>query len=142
MTDQNPWPWIAQYTPPRVLAGHSNIRVRRALAVAHSILSERVTPERVEAKHPIVDDTTILEQLRERIEPERPARVPRTHETPIFASVAGQFTHDYGHAVWRMLRAEAVKRNGPTPPSTSMERVVMRERAGLMYTADEHHPDL
>lgn len=149
MTDQNPWPWIAQYTPPRVLTDYSNVRVRQALAVAHNILSDRVTDERTEAAHPIVADVAILEQLRERIEPERPAGPPpMLHETPLFSELCRPLTSDPGHAVWRMLRANAVKRNGPTPSLTKMERVVTAERAGIlprtdrMFVADEHDPDL
>jgi hypothetical protein len=46
------------------------------------------------------------------------------------------------HAVFAMLRAESVRLNGPTPPSTRMQRVVSSERAGLMPVVDEHSDHL
>lgn len=60
--------------------------------------------------------------------------------TPIFLRLAHR--HGAQHAVWAMIRGQRVKANGPTPRSTSMERTVLRERFGPLFTTDEHSPDL
>lgn len=139
MNDQNPWPWIAAYTPPRVLRDFPNRRVREALAVAHSIMDERA--DGTDLLSPLRTDAVILRSLRDTIPQDRPvATTPKLTETPLFRSMAREL--DTGHEVLRILRAERVKRNGPTPPSTPMERVQIRERFGLMASVDEHHPDL
>jgi hypothetical protein len=129
---ENPWPWIAQYSPSafRSLATNTVLRGAAVPTIVYSDDPHFVPPVPEHGSGVLVVPTRL-----------RPGP-PSLTETPLFRAMAREL--ETSHEVLRILRAERVKRNGPTPPLTSMQRVTLREQSGVdpMHNVDEHDPNL